>query len=258
MEFLKDLELGIGRHYLWVYLGWRDIYRRYLRSFLGPFWLLINSLILVAVMGPLYSFLFKVPMVSYLVYMITGMLSWQFISQTFTEMPNVYITNAGYITDVNLPFSVYHFQMLWRNLIIYFNSLIIIIPATALFGHYEWHSILMLPIGLFLILINAFFISFLIAAFGTRFRDITPITASVLQITFFVTPIFWKKDMVSKYIDLINLNPFYHMLEVIRAPFLGYVAEPISFIFLCTTAVIGFFLNLWAYSYLKNRVAYWL
>jgi len=258
MELLQDLRLGLERHYLWVYMGWRDIYRRYLRSFLGPFWLLINSLILVAVMGPLYSFLFKIPMANYLIYMITGMLTWQFISQTFTEMPNVYITNAGYITDVNLPFSVYHFQMLWRNLIIYGNSLIIIIPAVAILGHYKLHAIVLFPIGLLLVLVNAFFISFLIAAFGTRFRDITPITASVLQITFFVTPIFWKKDMVGKYMDLINLNPFYHMLEVIRAPFLGYVPEPISYVYLTIMALVGFLMNVWSYHYLKHRVAYWL
>jgi len=258
MEIWNDLIKGIARHYLWLYMGWRDVYRRYIRSFLGPSWLIINSLVMVGVMGPLYSFLFHIPMQNYLVYMVTSMLSWQLIAQLFAEMPNIYITNSSYITDVNLPFSVYHLQMLWRNMIIYGNNLLIIVPVIALFGHFDWQAMLMFPINLALVFINAFLFSYLIGALGTRFRDITPIANSIIQIAFFTTPILWKKDMIGQYVSLNYVNPFFNMLEMLRGPFLGYVPDMPSYILLIVLAMIGYGLNVLTYRNIQPRVAYWL
>jgi len=258
MELFQDLKRGFARYYLWLYLGWRDVYRRYLRSFLGPSWLFINSLVLVSVMGPLYSFLFKIPMANYLGYMITSMLTWQTLAQIFNDMPTVYIVNAGFITDVNLPFSAYHLQMLWRNMIIYANSLIIIIPV-ALFSHtLNLQSLLLFPINLFLVLANGLFISYLVAALGTRFRDILPIMGSVMQIAFFGTPIIWRREMLGSHAYLADINPFFHILEMLRAPFLGYVPGLLSYLVLSVTALVGLLLTLLSYRRISPRIAYWL
>ena len=258
MELLQDLKLGFARYYLWLHMGWRDVYRRYLRSFLGPSWVFINSLVLASVMGPLYSFLFKIPLESYWGYMITSILTWQTIAQMFNEMPAVYISSAGFITDVNLPFSVYHLQMLWRNMIIYANSLVIILPITVFSHLINWQSLLLFPINLFLVLANGLFISFLVASIATRFRDIAPIMASIVQMVFFVTPIIWKKDMLGAHAYLIYCNPFFHMLEMLRAPFLGYVPDLASYLILSVTALLGFFLTMISYRRIHSRVAYWL
>lgn len=258
MELFQDLKLGLERYYLWLYLGWRDVYRRYLRSFLGPSWLFINSLVLVSVMGPLYSFLFKIPMANYLGYMITSILTWQTVAQIFNDMPTVYINNSGFITDVNLPFSVYHLQMLWRNFVIYCNSLIIILPITFFSHLWNWQSVLLFPVNLFLVAANGLFISYLVAALGTRFRDILPIMGSVVQIAFFATPIIWKKDMLGAHAYLTDFNPFFHMLEMLRAPFLGYVPGLMSYLVLSTTALLGLLLTMLSYRRISPRVAYWL
>ncbi len=258
MDLLKDLKLGAERYYLWLYLGWRDVYRRYLRSFLGPSWLFINSLVLVSVMGPLYSFLFKIPMENYLGYMITSVLTWQTVAQIFNDIPSVYINNSGFITDVNLPFSVYHMQMLWRNLVIYGNSLIIILPVTFFSHLLNLQSFLLFPVNLLLVVLNGLFASYLIAGIGTRFRDIAPIMASIIQIAFFATPIIWKKEMLGPHYYLTYFNPFFHMLEMLRAPFLGYVPDAISYIVLSVTALIGFLLTFVSYRRIQTRVAYWL
>lgn len=258
MGFWQDFQAGIARRHLWLFMGWRDVHRRYMRSVLGPLWLVINALLTVSILGPLYSYLFKIPMADYLVYMITGVLTWQMIAQIFNEMPVLYANNASLITDVNLPFSVYHFQMLFRNLIVYANSLAIIFIVTLLFGTINWSALLLLPFGIILVLLNCYFLSNLIAALGTRFRDVVPIIVNMLQAAFYATPIIWKKEMLMDYQFLNHFNPFFHAVEVMRAPFLGEAPHMISYAFLIVTAIIALLLNIICFPRIRLRLAFWL
>ena len=70
-------------------------------------------------------------------------------------------------------------------------------------------------------IVDALAVSLLLGAFCARFRDIPPIVASVMQIAFFVTPIIWKPVLVGANARFLPLNPFYSMLEIVRAPLLG-------------------------------------
>ncbi len=62
----------------------------------------------------------------------------------------------------------------------------------------------------------------LLGAFCARFRDIPPIVASVMQIAFFVSPIIWKPELLKgTALELLWLNPFFTLLEIVRGPMLG-------------------------------------
>ena len=44
----------------------------------------------------------------------------------------------------------------------------------------------------------------------------------------FITPIMFLKDMLQRRIYIANVNPFYYIIEVIRAPLLGQNPELVT------------------------------
>jgi lipopolysaccharide transport system permease protein len=57
---------------------------------------------------------------------------------------------------------------------------------------------------------------------------------------------------------IIQFNPFYHLLELIRAPLLGVVPSLASWLVVLVMAVVGWGFTLLVFSRLRHRVAYWL
>jgi lipopolysaccharide transport system permease protein len=121
---------------------------------------------------------------------------------------------------------------------------------------------LLLPVGLALAVVNYAWIGMLLAIVCARFRDVIQLVTNMTTVLFFVTPIFWQPEQLqaapmARFI-LADANPAYHIVDVIRAPLLGQVPELLSFIYLGTSAVLGFVLISLFLRPFYNRIAYWL
>jgi lipopolysaccharide transport system permease protein len=103
-------------------------------------------------------------------------------------------------------------------------------------------------------------VAFLAAVLCTRYRDLSQIVASVLQIAFYITPIIWMPSILggrSGFIFL-DMNPFFHLIEVIRAPLLGTAPTLTNWLVSLGMAAVGWTITLLVYGKYKNRVSYWL
>ncbi len=56
----SDIISGAAKSWLWMALAFQDIKLRYRGSVLGPFWLTISTVVMVASMGVIYSTLFNI------------------------------------------------------------------------------------------------------------------------------------------------------------------------------------------------------
>jgi ABC-type polysaccharide/polyol phosphate export permease len=123
-------------------------------------------------------------------------------------------------------------------------------------------SMLLLPVGLALAMVNYLWISLLIAAICARFRDVVQLVANASTVLFFVTPIFWQPaqlDSVPLARSLLaDANFAYHLVNVIRAPLLGTTPEPLSFVYLGVAALVGFSVTALFLRRFYDRIAYWL
>src|SRR5690606_9604180 len=79
-----DIRTGLRQRELWGHLGWQDIKQRYRRSVIGPFWLTITQGVIALGLGLLYSQLFGLPIETFLPYIVTGFIVWNFISGCIT------------------------------------------------------------------------------------------------------------------------------------------------------------------------------
>ena len=255
---LFDLVQGARAYHLWYLLGWQDIRQRYRRSVLGPFWLTLSMGALVGALGFLYGMLLKVEISDYVPFLALGFIVWALISSLIVEGCAVFINAESIIKQVGLPLSVHVYRLLWRNLLIFFHNALVFVVVAAIFGVWPgWAGLLALP-GLALLCLNGIWAALLIGIISARFRDVPPIVGSIVRICFFVTPIIWMPELVPARAAVLEVNPFYHMVEVVRAPLLGEVPALSSWIAVLSMTVGGWVL---AFAFLRRyrwRIAYWV
>jgi ABC-type polysaccharide/polyol phosphate export permease len=255
---VKDLRDGIASTHIWSTLGWQEIKQRYRRSALGPFWLTISTGTLVAAMGPLYGRLFGQDTGSYLPFLATGFIVWQLIASMINESTQVFIGAEQFIKQIKLPLTVHVMRMVWRNAIVFAHNSVIVFLALAFYlPQWEWTALLALP-GLLAILVNGIWAGILLGLFCARFRDIPQIVGSLVTVAFFLTPVLWRHEMLGRHQWAAQLNPLFHLLEVVRAPLLGVTAVGLSWAVVVAMTLVGFFVTLIVFARFRGRIAYWV
>ena len=253
-----DFVRGARSRYLWGLLGWQDIRRHYRRSLLGPFWLTVSMGVLVGALGTLWGPLLKVDVAEYIPFLAAGFVVWTFIQGVATDGCTAFINAESIIKQVGLPLSVHVFRVVWRNLLIFFHNAVIFVVVAAIFSVWPgWTGLLALP-GLILLCLNVIWAGLLLGIVSARFRDLPPIVESVVRILFFLTPIMWMPELMPVRAFVLDLNPFYHLVELVRAPLLGQAPGLASWL-----AVSGFVLGGWLVTFelfrrYRRRIAYWV
>ena len=255
---LLDLVQGARAHHLWYLLGWQDIRRRYRRSVLGPFWLTLSMGALVGVLGLLYGMLLKVEIADYVPFLALGFIVWTLISGVINDGCKTFINAEGIIKQVGLPLSVHVYRLLWRNVLVLCHNALVYVVVAAVFAVWPgWGGLLALP-GLVLLCLNGIWAGLLLGIVSARFRDVPPIVSSIVRICFFVTPIIWMPELVPARALVLDVNPFFHLVEVVRAPLLGKVPGLESWIAVLIMTCAGWLVTFAFFRRYRRRIAYWV
>ena len=255
---IDDVRLGLGYWPLWVRLGWQDVMLRYRRSMIGPFWLTISMGIMVFALGFVYGGLFGMELKRYLPFLTIGFLVWGLITAALNEGCQTFIESEGIIRQIDLPLSMFPLRVIWRNLIIFLHNAVIYVVVVAVFDVVlDWSLLLIIP-GLFLLLANALWSATLLGILSARFRDLPQIVASVLQVAFFITPIIWMPEAATTRPLLIEANPFYHFIELMRAPMLGHAPTLTNWGVVLVITLLGWGGTFLFYRRFHGRIAYWV
>jgi lipopolysaccharide transport system permease protein len=258
MLAVRDVVNGTALWPLWVTLGWNDIRQRYRRSMLGPFWLTASMAIMVVSLGVIYSRIFKTDINDFLPFLCVGLLLWSFVSSTLIEAGSLFIGSESYIKQVRLPFSLYVYRFVWSRLIILAHNFVIYLGILVYFRISPGMTAFEAIPGLLIVSLNALLVSLYLGMTSARFRDIPQIVASVVQIVFFVTPIMWKPEFLGDQSYLIAINPFFHLIEVVRAPLLGHAPTAANWAAIAVITIINLFIASTCFVKYRARISYWV
>jgi lipopolysaccharide transport system permease protein len=255
---VRDIGDGSGLWPLAWTLGWLDIRLRYRGSMLGPFWLTLSTGVMVGALGLLYSTLFQMNLHDYLPFLSLSLVLWGYLGTIVGEACTTFTESERIIRSVRMPFFVFAIRVVIRNLIALGHNILVILVVFAVFLIWPgWAALLAIP-GLLLWIIDSLALTMLLGSFCARFRDIQPIVNSVMQIAFFMSPVIWKPEQLKHHAELLPLNPFFDLLEVVRAPLLGGTSTAMTWLgaglyslLLCAVA--------WAFfTRTRGRVAFWI
>jgi len=257
---IADIAKGLQRITLAGLLGWSDVKQRYRRSRIGPFWLTISMGVMIASIGFVFGQIFRAPAAEFLPFLAAGLILWAFISGVLQEGCTSFISAEAIIRQLQIPLFVHVLRTLWRNIIMFAHNIVILPIVFLVMGKpITWNILLCIP-GLFLLVLNLTWMALLLGIFSARFRDFPQIVASVLQVVFYLTPIVWMPSLLpARSANLIlDPNPAFHLMEVVRAPLLGSVPSLLSWAVVIAMAIAGWILTLWFYGRFRTRIAYWL
>lgn len=259
-EGYKDICRSIKNINLPIYLANSDIRQRYRRSTLGPFWITISTGVMIGCIGLIFGKLFKSPMEEFLPFLASGLIIWGFISSVLIDSTSSFSSSETIIKQLDVPLFSHIVRMLTRNVIIFFHNLIILpVVFLCLDKGINLNFLYIFP-GFALLVINLLWISLVLGIICTRFRDLTQIVSSLLQVAFYVTPIIWMPKLLPARasVMLLDPNPFYHLIEVIRDPILGVAPSYLNWVVSGGLAVFGWLLAIIAFNKFRARIAYWL
>ena len=260
-----DLAAGWQQRGLWGHLGLQDVKQGYRRSVLGPLWITISMAVTAFALGILYSALFAQDLRTFLPYVATGLIIWTFIAGCINQGTEVFIRNEGLIKHLPSPLSVHVYRMVWHQVLLFAHNLAVYAVLMAIFPRrLGFEALLAIP-ALAVIVANGLWVAFLVGIIATRFRDIPPVMASLVQLMFFMTPIVWvyadfrdRGGTVAERARLAEFNPFLHFLEILRAPMIGDPIVARHWIVALAITVLGWALALLAMRNYRARVSYWV
>jgi lipopolysaccharide transport system permease protein len=256
---LSDLGHGLEQWRLWVSLGWREIRQRYRRSLLGPFWLTLTMAALIGGLGFTYSGLFGQPAGSYIPYIALGFITWGLISAILNDSCDCFILSAGQIKQIPVPLSIYVYKMLWKNIVIFAHNLVIYVGIVFIFDLWPGTVNLILGLlGVVFICVNGVWTGIVLGMISTRFRDVPQIVNSLVQVIFFLTPIFWHPGQLPNRSIIVEYNPLRYYLDIVRLPLLAEPVPSYYWVIVLVLTAIGLALALAIFTKFRRRVAYWL
>lgn len=254
-----DVRNAAGRPWLWGALGRNDLRQRHAGSVLGRLWISANLALVVACL----TFVFAGPLGGdarlYAPYVAIGLLLWQLIQASLTEAAQAFTVASESIRNVPMPLSTHLLRLVWRNLLAAgYGAVLVPVLLLALAIRPAAGVVTLVP-ALALLLVFLFTAGLLLAILGARFRDVGPIVGNVMQLLFFVTPVFWLPSAIgADRAWIAALNPLFAFIDIIRAPLLGGVPMPHSWAIAAATTAATTALGLLALAAGRRRVAFWV
>jgi ABC-type polysaccharide/polyol phosphate export permease len=253
-----EIVAGFRAWPIWITMGWDDIRQRYRRSVLGPFWITLSMAVFILVLGVIYSRLFNMDIATYLPYLSVGFIVWGFIAATTNDSCMAFVEGSSIIKQIKLPYSIYVLRAVWRNFIVFLHTIVIYIPVAVVFKIEPTLSSLYVLPGLVLVCVNQIWVAAVLAILATRYRDLQPIVNTIVQLAMFATPIMWPISSLGDRRIVAQLNPIYHLIEIMRAPLLGTAPEFRSWLVAGGMAIIGSGIAVALMVRASRRIVFWL
>lgn len=238
----------------WWYCAWLRTLARFSRTYLGSFWLGLSNLISVALLGVVYGTVLKVPNPwSYVIYLGLGLTIWGWISQSAIGGCALFTSRRDQVVNNALPAIFYCLEEWAFQLQTFAQAFAIILVAFSLIKPaLLLHSLISIWLPLLNLGFFCFWITVTMAILGARFKDVGQLMPILLQLTFLVSPILYKREGLGKVALLADFNPFYRVLAPVRSAVIDGVvhwsAEVLSLALnLCGVAVVLFLLKRFRY-----------
>jgi lipopolysaccharide transport system permease protein len=209
--------------FFWTHLAMSDLRSRWRRSYFGILWSMLQPLGMTLLLALVFSKIFKSDITTYAPYILSGMIVWDFIIASAVGGSLAFVQSDAYIKQCKHPLAIYTLRIILSNLFILLLASIVLVIwiAVAIPEKLSWYSLSAFAIFPLLVLIT-WPLSTILSYLGARFRDIPHMLSLIFQALWFVSPVYFEAKTFknSDLHGLVDYNPIYHLLEIIRAPLL--------------------------------------
>ena len=259
----NDIKRSWSERNAWMLAAIRALGNRYKRTYLGPWWITLTSLLFVFGLSQLRIGLRGGDWREALPYVGLGFIVFGLIIGGLRDGASVFAGGGNAMLTSRLPISSLVFRNNFEQLLDFLHDAVAILAIVIFFDIAFSIRWLESFLAVILILLSSVGIGMWLGPIANRFRDVGPLINAVIRLLFFLTPIFWSIDMVSEngreY--LAWFNPLTYQLLAFRDPILGTTHNPpIGISALGVTALLAIFnlvLGFIVFSKYRTRQVYW-
>lgn len=263
LNILFPFKIILKNRHLLSQLVKRNIATRYKGSAFGILWSIIQPLTMLCVYTFVFSVVFKTrwgvdtegSFGSFAIIMFCGMAMFNIFSESVNSSCGIIIANQNFVKKVIFPLEMLPLTQVLSSFIlgmIWF--LLLFLGIIFVFGNISF-TMLLIPLVLIPLLMFTLGVSYFIASLGVYIRDIQYLIGVIIQILFFLTPIFYPLQAVpEKYRWALQINPLTILIEETRNLFIygifpNWSSLGISFLISIVVLYLGFF---WFYKTQKG------
>ena len=235
----------------------KEIRGKYKGSFLGVLWSFINPLLQVVVYAIVFPYIMRIQTDNYLVYLIIGVIPWNFFVTVINQGMITVRMNAGIIKKVYFPREILPLSVALSGLVNFFISSVIIILFCLFSGvGISWHIILFPLIAI----IQFFFSLGIVLAFSAiniYIKDTEYLIQFFLNLLFYATPILYQAELFPSTIRwILSLNPMTQIIMAYRNVFMYHALPGLKgFLYLIVLTIIIIFIGYKIFKKLEKGFA---
>lgn len=223
----------------------RDFKIKYKRSSLGMLWSFLNPLLTMAVQYVVFSTLFKSDIPNYPVYLLVGIVLFNFFNEAVSSGMVSITSNAALIKKVYMPRYIYPVSKICSSLINFVLSFIPIFFVMLLTGTHFSLSLFLLVYCLFCMVMFILGMVLIMTTLMTFFQDTQFIWTVVSMIWMYATPIFYPESIIpANYLTVYHLNPLYQFVTFARVVIIdGVSPAPSAYLWCLLPSIVVFFIG---------------
>lgn len=236
----------------------RELKVRYRGSFLGLFWSLLQPLLMASIMHVVFSNIFRFQVNNYPVYALTGILFWNFFSQSVTGAMNSLKGNAELIQKTTVPHVVFPIASVVSGVVHFLFALGPLLLVFLVTGHRFTPALAFLPIAILIAAAFTLGAGLILSPLAVFFSDVIEFVSVLLVMLMYLTPTFYPMSIVpDRFLWLVRYNPLRSILETLRDPIYFGKVPPLQHVALATTiTVLVLCVGLLIYRRSASRIAF--
>jgi lipopolysaccharide transport system permease protein len=256
---LADIKDIITYRELFYFFSWRDLKVRYKQTAIGVAWAVLQPFVSMVVFSVFFGRLAGVPSdgVPYPVFVFTGLVFWQFFSDSLAETSNTLVSNKSIITKVYFPRLILPVSSVITKFVDFAIASLVLVALMVYYGFApDLAHLFILPLLLLVAFMAALGLGLFLAALNVKYRDVRYALPFLIQLLLFITPVIYPASIAGKYSWLLALNPMTGVIQSARAALLGTTAINWNLLGLsaAATAVLLLF-GLWYFKRIERTFA---
>ena len=217
----------------------RELLAQYAGSAFGFAWAFLQPLAMTLIYAFLFSTVFKAHIetqppgaphpirIQYTVWLMAALLPWTLFAETVGACAQSVVSRAGLVTKTVFPLEILPLTALLGCAVKHGAGLVILAGLMAATGAAPGPWLPALPLCIASCMCLALGVGFFVAAINVYLRDAAQVVQVVLQLLFFLTPVFYRPEMFpANAFVVLALNPLSYVTEGYRLCLIGAYDSP--------------------------------
>lgn len=218
----------------------RDFKTKYKRSALGMAWSFLNPLLTMAVQYVVFSTLFKSDIPNYPVYLLSGIVFFNFFNEAVSMGMTSITGNASLIKKVYMPKYIYPVSRILSSLVNFALAIIPLLLVMLVTGTAFTPALLLLIFDMLCLLGFVTGMSLLLTTSMTFFQDTQFLWGVISMMWMYMTPLFYPESIIpAQFLTAYHMNPMYQYITFARICIIdGLSPEPMAYLWCILSSVV--------------------